>query len=95
MREGDTILVLREMPECPGPGGSFALSGVNEESLQGLMGGQLELVWHDRDGDSILGGVAQVKHGEHVEDHLVPGQVSGEGPPCELPAGQPAGVAEG
>ena len=56
------------------------------------MGGQLELVWHGQDGDSILAfaGGAQV---EHVEDHLVPGQVSGEGAPCELPAGQPAGVA--
>ena len=64
------------------------------KSLQGLMGGQLELVWHGQDGDSILAfaGGAQV---EHVEDHLVPGQVSGEGAPCELPAGQPAGVAEG
>ena len=49
MREGCSILVLREMPE----------------SLQGLMGGQLELVWHGQDGDSILSfdGVAQVKHG--------------------------------
>jgi hypothetical protein len=81
MREGGSMLVLREMPE----------------SLQGLMGGQLELVWHGQDGDSILSfdGVAQVKHGEHVEDHLVPGKVSGEGPPCELPAGQSAVVAEG